>query len=119
LHLADGPLTVRDAAELPLQAQLVTLSACETGLSHVAPGDELLGLLRGFLVAGAPQVLASQWTVDDSSTATLMRTFYARLLAGERAAAALRSSQIELAALQPHPYHWAAFALHQRTRCDP
>ena len=118
LHLADGALTVRDAAGLPLQARLVTLSACETGLSRVAPGDELLGLLRGFLVAGAPQVLASQWTVDDSSTATLMRIFYARLLAGERAGAALRASQIELAALQPHPYHWAAFALHQRTRCD-
>lgn len=118
LHLADGALTVRDAAGLPLQAQLVTLSACETGLSRVAPGDELLGLLRGFLVAGAPQVLASQWTVDDDSTATLMRGFYARLLAGQRAAAALRASQIELAALHSHPCHWAAFALHQRTRCD-
>jgi CHAT domain-containing protein len=114
LHLADGALTVRDAARLPLQAQLVTLSACETGLSRVAPGDELLGLLRGFLLAGAPQVLASQWAVDDAGTAALMRSFYTRLLAGARPAAALRAAQIELAARQPHPGHWAAFALHQR-----
>lgn len=114
LQLADGPLTLRDAARLPLQARLVTLSACESGLSRVAPGDELLGLLRGFLLAGAPQVLASQWTVDDASTATLMGAFYRRLLAGERAAASLRAAQRELAAEWPHPFHWAAFALHQR-----
>jgi CHAT domain-containing protein len=114
LHLADGPLTVRDAAALPLRSQLVTLSACETGLSKVAPGDELLGLLRGFLIAGAPRVLASQWTVDDASTASLMADFYGAVLAGAPAAAALRQAQRHLLATQPHPYHWAAFALHER-----
>jgi tetratricopeptide (TPR) repeat protein len=114
LHLADGALTVRDAASLPLQAQLVTLSACETGLSKVAPGDELLGLLRGFLLAGAPRVLSTYWTVDDASTAQLMAGFYAALLAGVRPAAALRTAQRTLAGDHPHPYHWAAFALHER-----
>jgi CHAT domain-containing protein len=114
LHLADGALTVRDAADLPLQAQLVTLSACETGLSKVAPGDELLGLLRGFLLAGAPRVLSTYWTVDDASTAQLMTHFYAGVLAGDRPAAALRTAQRMLARDQPHPYHWAAFALHER-----
>lgn len=114
LHLADGALTVRDAASLTLQAQLVTLSACETGLSKVAPGDELLGLLRGFLLAGAPRVLSTYWTVDDASTAQLMGGFYAALLAGVRPAAALRSAQRTLARDHPHPYHWAAFALHER-----
>lgn len=112
LHLADGPLTLRDAASLPLKARLVTLSACETGLSKVAPGDELLGLLRGFLMAGAPTVLTTLWTVDDAHTATLMGRFYRDLLAGARPAAALQAAQCELLEQVGHPYHWAAFALH-------
>jgi CHAT domain-containing protein len=112
LHLGDGPLTVRDAAALPLKAQLVTLSACETGMSKVAPGDELLGLLRGFLLAGAPRVLSTHWTVDDASTAALMAQFYRGVLAG--AQRLLRAAQQALAREQPHPYHWAAFALHER-----
>jgi tetratricopeptide (TPR) repeat protein len=114
LHLADGDLTLRDAAALPLQASLVTLSACETGLSRVAPGDELVGLVRGFLLAGAPAVLASLWTVDDASTAELMQRFYTALCAGARPAAALRAAQSALATAGRHPFHWAAFALHGR-----
>jgi len=114
LHLADGELTLRDAAALPLRASLVTLSACETGLSRVAPGDELVGLVRGFLLAGAPAVLASLWTVDDASTAELMQRFYAGLCAGARPAAALRAAQSALAVAGRHPFHWAAFALHGR-----
>jgi CHAT domain-containing protein len=114
LHLADGPLTLHDAAGLPLQAQLVTLSACETGLSKVAPGDELLGLVRGFLLGGARRVLATHWTVDDASTAALMAQFYDEVLAGARPATALRRAQQALAQTQPHPYFWAAFALHER-----
>lgn len=114
LHLGDGPLTLRDAAELPLAARLVTLSACETGLSRVAPGDEQLGLLRGFQIAGARRVLSTLWTVDDAATAQLMGRFYDAVLAGARPAAALREAQRALAAEQPHPYLWAAFALHER-----
>ncbi len=114
LQLADGPLTVRDAAKLPLQAQLVTLSACETALSRVAPGDELLGLLRGFLMAGAKNVIATRWTVDDASTAELMAVFYRRLLKGERPSKALRAAQLELAQKEPHPYHWAPFTHYLR-----
>jgi CHAT domain-containing protein len=114
LHLADGPLTVRDAAALPLPTELVTLSACETGLSRVAPGDEALGLLRGFLLGGARRVLATQWTVDDASTAALMQAFYCGVLGGQAPAAALRAAQQALAQAWPHPYHWAAFTLHER-----
>ena len=114
LHLADGELTLRDAAALPLAASLVTLSACETGLSRVAPGDELVGLVRGFLLAGAPNVLASLWTVDDASTAALMEAFYAGLCAGARPAAALRAAQSAAASAGQHPFYWAAFALHGR-----
>jgi CHAT domain-containing protein len=114
LHLADGPLTVRDAAGLPLSADLVTLSACETGLSRVAPGDETLGLLRGFMMGGARRVLATQWTVDDASTAELMEHFYAGALGGLRPATALQRAQLALIETHPHPYHWAAFTLHER-----
>ncbi|WP_119353663.1 CHAT domain-containing tetratricopeptide repeat protein [Azohydromonas sediminis] len=114
LHLADGEMTLRDAAALPLNASLVTLSACETGLSRVAPGDELVGLVRGFLLAGAPNVVATLWTVDDASTAALMQEFYAGLCAGRRPAAALRDAQSARAAAGQHPFYWAAFALHGR-----
>ncbi|WP_425258264.1 CHAT domain-containing protein [Rubrivivax sp. RP6-9] len=112
LHLADGTLTLRDAAALPLRAQLVTLSACETGLSRIAPGDELVGLVRGFVLAGAPNVLATLWTVDDAGTAALMRDFYAALLQGRRPAAALRLAQCAALASDPDAWHWAAFTLH-------
>src|SRR5262249_45660333 len=69
LRLADGWLTVRDAYDLRLNCGLVTLSACETGISAVAPGDELIGLARGFFSAGAPSILVSLWPVDDEQTA--------------------------------------------------
>jgi CHAT domain-containing protein/tetratricopeptide (TPR) repeat protein len=75
LWLADGWLTVRDAYSLDLHCGLVVLSACETGISAVAPGDELIGLARGFFSAGAPALLVSQWRVDDATTADLMARF--------------------------------------------
>jgi len=111
LRLADGWLTVRDAYGLDLNCQLVALSACETGVSKIAPGDELIGLARGFFSAGAPTLLVSLWTVDDESTARLMASFYARLRDGENLAAALRHAQCELLAHHPHPFFWSPFVL--------
>jgi len=111
LRLADGWLTVRDAYGLDLNCQLVVLSACETGVSKIAPGDELIGLARGFFSAGAPTLLVSLWTVDDESTARLMASFYARLRDGENPAAALRHAQCELLAHHPHPFFWSPFVL--------
>jgi len=111
LQLADGWLTVRDAYSLELNCGLVTLSACETGASAVAPGDELIGLARGFFSAGAPSLLVSLWTVDDESTAALMTSFYTRLRAGDRPAAALRHAQRELLSDHPHPFFWSPFVL--------
>jgi CHAT domain-containing protein len=111
LRLADSWLTVRDAYTLDLHCGLVVLSACETGVNTVAPGDELIGLARGFFSAGSPSVLVSLWTVDDEATARLMQRFYERLLAGDGPATALRAAQRDLLADGLHPFFWAPFVL--------
>lgn len=111
LRLGDGWLTVRDAYTLNLRCALVVLSACETGVSAVAPGDELIGLARGFLAAGSPSLVMSLWTVDDDATAQLMTTFYKHLCAGESPAAALRRAQLQMMETRPHPFFWAPFVL--------
>ncbi len=79
---------------LDLDAELVTLSACTTGLSHVVPGDELLGLQRAFLYAGAPTVVCTLWEADDVVALLVMERFYADLREGRPAAAALRDAQL-------------------------
>jgi CHAT domain-containing protein len=111
LRLADGWLTVRDAYDLELRCGLAVLSACETGVNAVAPGDEIIGLARGFFSAGAPSLIVTLWTVDDEETATLMADFYKRLLAGDTPAAALRHAQREMLERQPHPFFWSPFVL--------
>ncbi len=112
LRLADGQLSMVDVFNLDLRGALVTLSACETGRSVVVGGDELVGLSRGFLFAGASTLVQSLWRVEDGSTADLMGCFYRGLRAGQTKGAALRTAQRELlAAKGAHPYHWAPFQL--------
>jgi CHAT domain-containing protein len=111
LRLGDGWLTVYDAYALHSSCGLVTLSACETGVSAIAPGDELIGLARGFFSIGVPTLLVSLWTADDASTARLMQSFYTHLRDGERPAAALRMAQCRLLAEAPHPFFWSPFVL--------
>ena len=112
LQLADGWLTVRDVYHLNLKScELVTLSACETGVNALAPGDEWIGLARGFFSAGAPALLVSQWIVDDEATARLMIDFYSRLKSGDGPAAALRYAQCQMLGEKPHPYFWAPFVI--------
>jgi CHAT domain-containing protein len=93
---------------------MVVLSACETAISRIAPGDEVQGLSRGFLAAGVPAVVASLWSVSDGSTAELMAAFYQGLMQGLLPAAALRRAQRTLVQQHPHPFHWAAFSVHGR-----
>lgn len=112
LQLADGPLTLHDVRALRLQARLVVLSACETGQSRMAPGDELLGLVRAFTLAGARGVLASLWAVEDGATALLLADLHQALHDGALPAQALQRAQAAAAAAGEHPFHWAAFALH-------
>jgi CHAT domain-containing protein len=111
LRLADGWLTVQDAYRLELRCGLVTLSACETGVSSISPGDDLIGLARGFFSAGAPSLLVSLWTVDDASTAECMALFYRRLRDGDTPAAALRFAQRAMIERHPHPFFWSPFVL--------
>jgi tetratricopeptide (TPR) repeat protein len=113
LSLADGWLTTLDIFGLRLRASLVTLSACQTGRSVVGGGEELLGLARAFLSAGAASLLLSYWAVEDRSTAEFMAAFYTSLAQGETKAAALQAAQARLLDddRYAHPYYWAPFAL--------
>jgi len=100
--------------QMRLRADLVTLSACESGVGAEMGGEGLLGLTRAFLYAGAQSVLASLWDVSDRATAELMERFYGRLARGEAKDEALRSAQVEmLRAKGPrsHPFYWAGFQL--------
>jgi tetratricopeptide (TPR) repeat protein len=113
LHLHDAALTAELAETLPLStAPTVVLSGCETGLAGPSIGDEMTGLVRAFLVAGAARVLASLWPVQDEITALFMRHFYGALAGGQAAAAALRQAQSAVRQEHPHPFHWAPFVLH-------
>ena len=112
LHLADGALTAEAVERLPLAPCTVVLSACDTALSGPDAGDDRVGLVRAFLVAGAARVLASLWPVDDALTEVFMQRLHAALAAGQAPATALRSAQLALMREQPHPCHWAAFTLH-------
>ncbi len=111
LKLGDSWLNLFDIFNLQLGAELTVLSACETGMSAVWEGDELLGLARGFLYAGTPSLVVSLWTVNDRSTAQLMRRFYQELQLGVSKSKALRQAVLEVKAEFPHPYYWAPFVL--------
>jgi CHAT domain-containing protein/tetratricopeptide (TPR) repeat protein len=112
LHLHDGALTVELAETLRLRAGTVVLSACESGLAEQGDGDEMVGLVRAFLVAGAARVVATLWPVEDAITADFMGHFYAALVAGQRPAAALQQAQALLRVQHPEPYFWAPFTLY-------
>jgi len=114
LHLTDGALTVEATEALSLKPCTVVLSACETALAEQGNGDEMVGLVRAFLVAGAARVLASLWPVDDAITSAFMAHFHGALCRGMAPAAALRAAQAEVMRQHPHPFYWAAFTLHGR-----
>jgi CHAT domain-containing protein len=110
----EGFLELEDIYNLNLHADLVVLSACETGLGKEISGEGLVGLTRGFMYAGASRVVASLWKVSDVATAKLMAEFYRAMEKdGLAPAAALRQAQVEMWK-QPQwrsPYYWAAFQL--------
>ncbi len=111
LQLGDSRLSLFDLYQLDLGAELVTLSGCGTGLNVVKGGDELMGLVRGLLYAGARAALVTLWDVNDQSTAQFMKLFYGRHQGGSTKAQAVREAMRELRAAYPHPYYWAPFIL--------
>jgi len=111
IRLGDGQLSLYDLYQMRLPAELVTLSGCATGLNVVAAGDELLGLIRGLIHAGAQSLMLSLWDVDDQSSARLMSSFYGKLMASGNKAVALKGAMQELRKTAPHPFYWAPFCL--------
>lgn len=104
---------------LKLAAELVTLSACETGLGKQTRGEGIVGLTRGFLHAGAQRALVSLWKVDDRASARLMGRVYAGIFRDKLSpAAALRRAQLSLREdpAMNAPFFWAAFVLHGEPR---
>ncbi|BCL35692.1 CHAT domain-containing tetratricopeptide repeat protein [Nostoc sp. MS1] len=110
----NGFLRLHDIFNLNLQAELVVLSACQTGLGEEIRGEGVIGLTRGFMYAGSPRVVVSLWSVDDQATSELMAGFYKKMLKeGLKPAAALRAAQLEIWRNQKYaaPYYWAAFTM--------
>jgi CHAT domain-containing protein len=110
----DGFLRAHELFNLKLPAEIVVLSACQTGLGKNIRGEGLVSLTRGFMYAGAPRVIVSLWGVSDSGTTELMVRFYHGMLKeGMRPAAALRAAQVSLMNDKrwASPYYWAPFIL--------
>jgi CHAT domain-containing protein/Tfp pilus assembly protein PilF len=110
----DGFLRTHDIYNLKLPAELVVLSACETGLGKDVTGEGLDGLTRAFMYAGARRLVVSLWNVNDKATAALMQRLYTEMLRSNKTpAAALRAAQIEMLRSKQwqSPYYWAAFVM--------
>jgi CHAT domain-containing protein len=108
----DGFLRLRDIFNLKLAADLVVLSACQTGLGKDIRGEGIVGLTRGFMYAGSKRVVTSLWNVDDAATAQLMGNFYSGMLKDKQTpAVALRNAQLQMWKTNPNPRLWAAFTL--------
>ena len=127
LHRDDGARTALGAESLALAGPLVVMSACGSALADAARGDESIGLVRSFLVAGASRVLGGLWAIDDEATARWMAAFHGELAQGRPPAQALAQVQRRFHAGGAHPLPWApplphSGALkppHQRRRVYP
>ena len=106
----DGLLTASEVLNLHLTAELVTLSACDTGQGRIT-GDGVIGLSRAFIAAGVPSLVVSLWAVSDTATAKLMTTFYHALQQQPDKAQALRQAMLITMKDYPYPIDWAAFTL--------
>lgn len=108
----DGRLEAHEIFGLQMDAYLVVMSACETGLARVAAGDELIGLSRSFIYAGSSSLLSSLWKVDDLATAVMIKRFFRYLKEGQSRGRALQQSiNFVREQINVHPVYWAAFNL--------
>jgi CHAT domain-containing protein/tetratricopeptide (TPR) repeat protein len=109
--LADGYITALDLFSMNCRTNLVVLSGCQSGLAEVSGSDDLLGLMRGFLYAGARSLLLSLWSVNDESTALFMSEFYKAWRGGSNKAKALQAAMRTVRESYPHPFYWAPFIM--------
>lgn len=113
--LEDGFLHTYELYNMELNAQLVTLSACNTGWGKVQRGEGIMSLARGITFAGCPSLVASLWAAEDQSTAKLMEVFYAQLLEGKPKDEALRVAKLDYLQnannVVGHPYYWGSFVM--------
>jgi CHAT domain-containing protein len=107
---AAGSLEIEEIFGLSLKADLVVLSACETGLGEITSGDDVIGMNRAFLFAGTHALVSSLWRVSDVSTAVLMKQFYRDYRQYDKAAS-LRRAMLHVKNRYPHPGYWGAFTL--------
>ncbi|MCU1266619.1 MAG: Tetratricopeptide 1 repeat-containing protein [Acidobacteria bacterium] len=110
-HSEDGVLSAYEIFNLKLKADLVVLSACETGLGKEVKGEGLMSLTRAFMYAGTPSVMVSLWNVNDETAADLMIRFYRHLKTGNSKSEALRQAQLETIRDNGFPFYWAPFVL--------
>jgi tetratricopeptide (TPR) repeat protein len=110
-HLADGPVTALDLYSQAWSSELVSLGGCSSGVSDISGGDDLMGLVRGFLHAGARTLLMSLWNVNDRATAGLIETFYREWIDTGDKGASLQTSMRRVRQDYPHPFYWAGFVL--------
>ena len=111
IRLADGYLHLWEVYQMKLSAELLALSGCATGLNLVGSGDELLGLIRGALSAGARSLLLTLWDVNDRSTTRFITSFYQHLRDSSSKAEAMVEAAKDVRSEFPHPYFWAPFIL--------
>ena len=111
IRLGTSHLSVYDIYHMQLPAEMVVLSGCATGMNAITPGDELMGLVRGLLHAGAQSLMLTLWDVHDESTKEFMVEFYSQLRMGAAKSAAMQTAMQSLRKRYPHPYYWAPFSL--------
>jgi len=112
--MPQGILTSAEIQDLYLfNTKLVVLSACETGLGEVVPGEGLYGLKRALMKAGAQNIITSLWKVDDEATMLFMTDFYSALAKSNNLTESFQQAMLTLKAKYPQPYYWGAFVLTQ------
>jgi CHAT domain-containing protein len=111
----DGILQMDEILNLKMDADLVVLSACQTGLGMLRSGEGIIGLTRAFMYAGTPSIVVSLWNINDRSTAVFMKNFYKYLMQGNDKSKALQLAKLDMLQserpLYRHPFFWAPFVL--------
>jgi len=107
----DGYIYIIDVFNWNLNADMVVLSACQTGMGKLFEGDDMVGLSRAFLQAGSDNLVATLWNVQDKATQLFMVDFYREILSGKSKADALREAQLKLMKTYPHPFYWSTYII--------